>query len=205
MSKLVWKTETRKLKDLIPTEKNPRYMSEFQKGELKKSLEKFNLVEIPVINTTNKILAGHQRISVLLAIGELEEIEVRVPSRELNADEEKEYLLRSNKNVGEWDMSSLLENFEKDFLWDIGFDKVEIPVLDVNEINSTYEEDEYSGLPEFKPKDSPFTLTVHFKDEELRKEFCEKYGIEVYRKTKQAWSTCYPYKDRDDLNSVSYE
>ena len=65
MDKLVWHNEKRKIDDLIPFEGNPRQMTEKQASDLKKSLEKFNLVEIPAIDTDNKIIAGHQRLKIL--------------------------------------------------------------------------------------------------------------------------------------------
>jgi hypothetical protein len=46
-------------------------MSEKQAEELKKSLEKFNLAEIPAINTDNKIVAGHMRVATLQLLGEV--------------------------------------------------------------------------------------------------------------------------------------
>jgi hypothetical protein len=49
--KLEWHNEKRKIDDLIPTEGNPRLMTEKQKEDLQRSLEKFNLVDIPAINT----------------------------------------------------------------------------------------------------------------------------------------------------------
>jgi Mg/Co/Ni transporter MgtE len=58
MTQLIWHNEKRRIKDLIPYELNPRVLSEEQAKQLKKSLEKFNLVEIPVIGTDNKILVG---------------------------------------------------------------------------------------------------------------------------------------------------
>ena len=40
--KLVWKTEKRKVDDLIPFEKNPRIISSKQLKDLTKSLKKYN-------------------------------------------------------------------------------------------------------------------------------------------------------------------
>ena len=68
-NKLSWHTEQRKVSDLIPNSENPRKMSEKQAEELKKSLEKFNLAEIPAINTDNKIVAGHMRVATLQLLG----------------------------------------------------------------------------------------------------------------------------------------
>jgi hypothetical protein len=89
-------------------------------------LKKFNLVEIPAIDQNNRVIAGNMRIQILKQLGrEDEEIEVRVPNRPLTEEEAREYLLRSNKNVGEWDYD-LLANFDKDFLIDIGFNEKEL-------------------------------------------------------------------------------
>lgn len=124
--RLKWHTEKRKINELIPFEGNPRQMTEKQNADLKKSLEKFDLAEIPAINTDNKIIAGHQRLRILQALGRgSEEIDVRVPSRKLTDKEFREYNIRSNKNLGEWDFD-LLANFEDDLLIDAGFEEQEL-------------------------------------------------------------------------------
>ena len=63
-----WKTERRKISDLIPHPKNPRQMTEKQVEDLTASLERFSLAEIPVINTDNMLLAGHQRLRIMALI-----------------------------------------------------------------------------------------------------------------------------------------
>ena len=126
MIKLEWHTEKRKVSDLILFDGNPRQMSEKQADDLLKSLKKFNLVEIPVIDTENRVLAGNMRVTSLHVLGrENEEIEVRVPNRALTEKEAREYLLRSNKNTGSWDMD-VLANFDEDMLIDVGWDSVEL-------------------------------------------------------------------------------
>lgn len=121
-SSLEWRTEKRRVEELIPYDKNPRTLSEKQRKDLEASITKFNLVEIPAINTDNVVLAGHARLKILLALGrEKEEIDVRVPSRTLKKKECEEYLLRSNRNTGSWDYE-LLKSFDTEFLLDIGFD-----------------------------------------------------------------------------------
>ncbi|MCA9365013.1 MAG: ParB N-terminal domain-containing protein [Candidatus Moranbacteria bacterium] len=82
--KLVWRTEKRRFNDLLPYEKNPRTISDKQLSDLKKSLKKFGLVEIPAITIDEQIIAGHQRIRVLQLLGRgEEEIDVRIPNRKL--------------------------------------------------------------------------------------------------------------------------
>ena len=126
MEKLKWHTEKRIINQLIPYENNPRIMTEKQKADLQKSLEEFDLVEIPAIDTDNKIIAGHQRLKIMQLLGRgNEEIDVRVPNRKLTEDEFKRYNLRSNKNVGSWNWD-LLANFDEELLIDVGFSEVEL-------------------------------------------------------------------------------
>ena len=125
-TKLVWHTEVRKVDDLLPNEKNPRKMSPKQLSDLKKSLKKFNLVEIPAIDTDNKIIAGHQRLKVLQILGRgQEEIDVRIPNRKLTQEEYDQYLITSNAVTGDWDFDKL-KAFEMDLLLDVGFDQTEL-------------------------------------------------------------------------------
>ena len=78
---------------------NPRKLTEKQYQNLKDSLEKFGLAEIPAVNTDNLVLAGHQRLKVLTDLfGKDHAIDVRVPNRKLTDAEAKEYNVRSNKN-----------------------------------------------------------------------------------------------------------
>lgn len=125
-TKLVWVTVQRKVNDLVPQTINPRKITDKQLSDLKKSLKKFNLAEIPAINKDGKILAGHQRIKALQLLGRGEElIDVRIPNRQLTEDEAKEYLIGSNAIGGDWDFE-LLKSFELDMLLDIGFDEVKL-------------------------------------------------------------------------------
>ena len=125
-TKLSWHNEKRKVDDLMPFSKNPRTLSEKQEKDLKKSIELFNLVEIPALDTDNKIIAGHQRVHVLQLLGRgQEEIDVRLPNRKLTEKEYEGYLLRSNSNTGSWDYE-LLKAFDLDLLLDVGFDNVDL-------------------------------------------------------------------------------
>lgn len=129
MEKLHWTTEKRKIKDLLPADYNPRQMTEAQAKELRKSLEKFDLVEIPAVNTDGIILAGHQRLHILGLMGRGdEEIDVRIPNRPLTELEAQEYNLRSNKNTGEWDMDKLFA-MPEGLLEEVGFSNKEIQSL----------------------------------------------------------------------------
>ena len=126
MLKLKWHTEQRKIKDLVPYEYNPRQMTDKQAKDLTKSLEKFDLAEIPAIDTDNTIIAGHMRMKIMLALGRgEEEIDVRIPNRKLTQEEFDEYNIRSNKNTGEWDFD-MLANFDEEMLKETGFSSDEL-------------------------------------------------------------------------------
>lgn len=121
MQNLVWHTEKRKVKDLVPYDRNPRKLPNFAAQKLTESINKFNIAEIPAIDTNNKIVAGHQRMKIMLVLGRGdEEIDVRVPNRALTEKEFKEYNIRSNLNVGEWD-TNLLAEIDESSLADFGF------------------------------------------------------------------------------------
>jgi len=121
--KLLWRTERRRVNDLLPYEKNPRVITDIQMLALKKSLKKFNLAELPAINLDGKICAGHQRIKALQLLGRgEEEIEIRIPNRQLTGKEFKEYLLISNRSGGTFDWDILKTDFDIDLLLETGFD-----------------------------------------------------------------------------------
>jgi ParB-like chromosome segregation protein Spo0J len=126
VKKLEWHTEKRKIIDLVPYEGNPRQMTEKQAKDLEISLKRFNLVEIPAVDRDGTIIAGHQRVNILTALGRGdEEIEVRIPNRKLTHKEFEEYNLRSNKNLGEWNWD-MLAGIDLNALLDAGFTSEEL-------------------------------------------------------------------------------
>lgn len=132
LEKLSWTTTKRRVKDLLPYEKNPRRLTPEQAAQLKTSIEKFNLAEIPAVDTDGRIVAGHQRVAALKLLGRgAETIDVRVPNRKLTVEEFQEYNLRSNKNTGEWDFDVLMTAFPEDLLKTVGFDMAELPEVEV--------------------------------------------------------------------------
>ncbi|WKZ29438.1 MAG: DNA methyltransferase [Patescibacteria group bacterium] len=140
MDSLHWLTEKRKVAEILPWEGNPRKISDEQVEQLKRSLERFNLVEIPAIDTDNRLIAGHQRIKILLALGRgEEEIDVRVPNRKLTMEEFEEYNVRSNLTTGEFDWE-MLAKFDESFLSDVGFSSQELDrIFDVEDTPETFD------------------------------------------------------------------
>ena len=129
MKKLEWKTIQKTVNDLVPQDINPRVMTDKQMSDLKRSLSKYGLVEIPAIDFDSRILAGHMRMKAMKILGRGSEvIDVRYPNRKLTEQEAKEYLIASNKITGNWDFE-LLKSFNFGTLEFAGFDKIELAEL----------------------------------------------------------------------------
>lgn len=117
----------RKLSDLVEFENNPRTVTKERRQLLIDSLQKFNLAKPLTINTDGSVVAGNQRLSVLMELMPPEtEIWCMVPSRELTKAEADEYNLVDNIEVGEWDKGILVERFDIDMLSSIGFHDFEL-------------------------------------------------------------------------------
>jgi len=143
-----WLSDFRFVRDLIPADYNPRKIDESSLENLKTSLKKFDVADPVIINTNNRIIGGHQRIKAMIAMGKQNEvIDVRVPSRELTLEEEKELNLRLNKNTGEFDFD-LLSVFGENMLKDVGFNSAELDRIFKGKTN---EDDAAPDLPK-EPK-----------------------------------------------------
>ncbi|MBW2962306.1 DNA modification methylase [Mesonia aestuariivivens] len=151
---LEWRNEKRKVKELVPYEFNPRILTEEKKERLIKSIEKFNLAEVPAINTDNKIIAGHQRIKVLMLLERGDEvIDVRVPNRSLTEEEFKQYNITSNVAAGFWDTDVLEEHFADIDLEELGLivGDIELPEDLLPEELNTEEESDFEPEPPEEP------------------------------------------------------
>lgn len=152
---LEWYNEKRKVKDLVPYEFNPRKLTEERKQLLINSIEKFNLAEVPAINLDNVIIAGHQRIKVLMEIGRgEEEIDVRVPNRLLTEKEFKEYNITSNVPVGFWDIDVLEEHFQ-----DVDLEALGLLASDLEVPFELREEEDNETETNFEPIPPKQTIT----------------------------------------------
>lgn len=180
MKKLEWITEKRKVNDLLPLEINPRKITDAKRQQLVKSIEKFNLAEIPAINKDDTIIAGHQRIKALQLIGRGEEIiDVRVPNRQLNKSELKEYNLISNTHAGEWDFEILELEFAdvKEVDWDFNIPSFDI---EMKPVKSIPEKEERKAV-EYDPNKQWF-LNIRCESEQHAQELYEQFleqGLDV--------------------------
>lgn len=131
MADIVWAVCTVNIKLLKAHPDNPRILTKEAAGHLSDSLDKFGLIDKPVINTDFTIIGGHQRIA-LLKKQKVKEIECNFPSRPLTEEEVKELMVRLNRNHGAWDYDILANNWEPTELIDWGFNESEL-IGDINE------------------------------------------------------------------------
>ena len=115
------------IKELKPSEYNPRKISKESLEQLKESIKRFQMVD-PIIanaapNRRNIVIGGHMRLRGAKELGfkEIPVVYVKIP----DIKQEQELNIRLNRNTGEWDFS-LLINFSEEFLGGIGFSSEEM-------------------------------------------------------------------------------
>ena len=122
---MIWKTEIRNLKDLKSHHKNPRKISKEDFKNLQKSIEKFGLIDKPILTKDGSVIGGHQRISVLKKMG-VEKVECYVSEKYLTELEIDELNIRLNRAVGEWDYDILEKEWKIEDLLEWGFSEEEL-------------------------------------------------------------------------------
>jgi ParB-like chromosome segregation protein Spo0J len=145
-----WTLQVKKIKDLRPNAYNPRSLSKRSAQQLEKSLERFGLIDKPIVTEEGEIVGGHQRIALLKRKG-IKEVECWVPSRELSKKEIDELCIRLNRNTGDWDYDMLANIFETPDLIDWGFT---LEDLGIDEEEKKPKKEKYVISLEFSDKDT---------------------------------------------------
>lgn len=141
--------------DLMPEDEEFQYLEE--------SMRRFGQV-LPVVwnQRTNRVVGGHQRLSVLEYWGETE---TEVSVVDLDEIKEKQLNLALNKITGSWDnekLRSVLKELGDDALG-IGFSEAEIDALENDlaaALDSNFLQEELSGIEE------TFNIELSFNKEE---------------------------------------
>ena len=112
--------EIKKISDLKPAPYNPRKSTEKEEADLKKSLEKFGVVEPVIFNKqTGHIVGGHFRVRELKKLG-YKEVECVIV--DLNEEDEKELNIRLNANTGSWNWEDIANKWDAEQLEEWGLD-----------------------------------------------------------------------------------
>ncbi len=148
---LKWHIEKRLIKDLKPHPSNPRKLSKHDAENLQKSLEKFGIIDKPIITQNGLIIGGHQRLSILKKMGH-NEIECYVPNQELDEKDINELNIRLNRNIGEWDWDILANQWNLDDLFEWGFTPEECAIADIESVELEDENESENQEPITDPK-----------------------------------------------------
>ena len=119
MTDIIWTLEKRKLSSLKDYHKNPRTLTKDQEAHLSTSIEKFGIIDKPIINTDGTLIGGHQRKRVLKKLG-IKEVECYTPNRQLDEREVEELNIRLNKG-GSFDYDKLVNEYDIADLAEWGF------------------------------------------------------------------------------------
>ncbi len=131
------KVEYKPISSLNASKYNPRHWSEDNSIKLKESMSKFGIVDPILVNSSpsrkNIVIGGHFRLKIAKELGykEIPVVYINIP----DIEKEKELNLRLNKNLGEWDYS-LLADFDKDLLSDVGFSSIEIDDIFMDDLET---------------------------------------------------------------------
>ena len=194
------------IKKIKSNESNPRIINDAKFNKLVNSIKQFpEMLELRpiVIDENNIILGGNMRYRACLKAG-LKNVPVKI-AKGLTEEQKKEFIIKDNASFGEWDWSVLGNEWDSMDLNDWGIDVWKNMDDEVNKVNSSDETSEWVGMPEFESKEDTLKIVIHFLNDNDRFEFMEKYNIIISKKTKDTWSTNYPYTQKKDLSSLKYE
>lgn len=138
-----WKIEKRLLSTLREHPSNPRKLSKHDADHLKRSIQKFGIVDKLTVTPDGQIIGGHQRKRILQQL-KVKEVDCNVPSRDLTPEEIDELNIRLNRNTGEWDWEVMANSWNLSDLVEWGFNpkEFEIDIAPAEEVDSEDEEDE---------------------------------------------------------------
>ena len=130
------KIEEIEISKLKPATYNPRQISTKDFNSLKKSIERFGLVDPIIVNKDNTVIGGHQRLKIIKSLGEKT---IGCIVLDLNKEQERELNIRLNKNCGEFDFDILSSEFDIDELVDWGFKHIDLG-LNIDKIDEDVED-----------------------------------------------------------------
>ena len=149
-TQIQWTVEKRKVKDLIPLEKNPRKITKVALEKLKDRITKRGMHDVLKLDEKGVVLSGNMRTQALTQLG-IEEVDVMIPNRDLTKEERDAVILESNRNDGTW-AYDMLPDFGQDSLIEAGFETVEVDQLMHDDED---EEDPFDGEKSLKDAKKP--------------------------------------------------
>lgn len=186
------------LQELKTNPSNPRRISDKQFEKLKKSISSFTkMLEVRPIayDSDGVIWGGNMRYQALKALEIPLEAKFFKELIDYTPEEKREFAIRDNVELGEWD-DDILANEWSDLPlneWGILTGSWQDD-LDVNEM--------WKGMPDFngiKEGNAFRSIIIHFETQEQVDNFAKLLGQTITEKTKYLW---FPRKEKQDLKSL---
>ncbi len=112
--------QTVSIKDLKDHPKNPRQIGKQQFERLTKMIDKWGLLDKPIVNADMTIIGGHQRIRVLKK-KKIKTVECMVAVEQLSDDDVEDLLIGLNLHQGDFDYDILGNMWDPIKLIELGF------------------------------------------------------------------------------------
>jgi len=196
------------IKEVRPNKANPRIIKDNKFRKLVKSIKEFPemLEKRPiVVDDNNIVLGGNMRLKASLDAGLKE---VWIDTAEGWTEEQKnEFIIKDNVNFGEWEWDMLSNEWNSAELEDWGLDVWQNADDVIAMVNKGDEYSEWVGMPEFESKEEPYKVIINFLNEKDRDKYVEEHKLKFLAQKEggRTWSANYPFKERQDLNALSYE
>jgi ParB-like chromosome segregation protein Spo0J len=197
---------------LKPHPKNYKKHPEEQLQHLCKSIEENGIYRNIIIAKDKTILAGH---GIVLACKKLKIQKIKTLELNIDANDPKaiKLLVVDNEvnHLGEVDDRALSEALKEilntSSLLGTGYDEMKLTNLLLvsrpnTEISTINEAAEWAGMPDFEHIANTPSLIVHFRNIKDKLEFQKNIDTKITKKTKSVW---WPFKERDDLQSLKYD
>lgn len=147
-----WHLEVLPIKSLKDHPKNPRQITKDQIKHLEKLIDKFGLIDKPIVNKDWTIIGGHQRIRIFKK-KKAKTIECWVPDVQIEQDDIDHLCIGLNLNQGSWDWERLANEWEPLDLLQWGFTEQQIlgTVKEAEEVLEGSEKEEKGKKPKMCP------------------------------------------------------
>lgn len=203
--------------DLKEHPRNYRQHPRDQVEHLTKSLMEHGFYRNVVVANDGTVLAGH---GIVIAAREAGIKKVPVIRMDFGPDDPRALKIVAGDNelgklseVDDRQLTEILKEVKEtgnvSALLGTGYDAQQLALLvyitrPESEIQHLNAAAEWIGLPEFEAGEEPIQLIMTFDTEEVRDEFCERYGIKPMGRNRLTWSTRWPQRDREDPASVKF-
>lgn len=125
MTDINWDLQLVNIRTLRENPRNPRQINKQAIENLGCFIEKFGLIDKPIINQNHTIIGGHQRIR-LLKRQKVKSVQCWMPNRLLDDKEIDEMCIGLNLHQGQWDWDILANNYDVLDLLQYGFSEEQL-------------------------------------------------------------------------------